>query len=154
MRSVRVVVIGGGIGGLSATLALRAAGADVRVYEQAADFGEVGAGVALNPGSAVLTFDNGVSVEASAHAMLPHMGQGANQSIEDGMGLATLMHGVDAAHVTDGLIRYQALRHDHTARVQRGSRTNGKRMDSGQAITIGQAGVQDYDVEAEARAMR
>jgi hypothetical protein len=56
--------------------------------------------------------------------------------------------------VTDVLVRYQALRHDHTARVQQGSRANGLRMDSGHAITIGQAGVQEYDVEAEARAMR
>jgi salicylate hydroxylase len=51
MRSVRVVIVGGGIGGLSAALALRAAGADVRVYEQAAEIGEVGAGVGLFPNS-------------------------------------------------------------------------------------------------------
>ena len=90
----------------------------------------------------------------AAHAMLPHMGQGANQSIEDGMALATLMRDTDAADVTDVLIQYQALRHDHTARVQQGSRANGIRMDSGRAITIGRPGVHDYDVEAEARAMR
>ena len=90
----------------------------------------------------------------AAHAMLPHMGQGANQAIEDGMALATLMRDAGAADVTDVLIRYQALRLDHTARVQQGSRANGMRMDSGQAVSIGQPGVQDYDVEAEARAMR
>jgi 2-polyprenyl-6-methoxyphenol hydroxylase-like FAD-dependent oxidoreductase len=49
MPSVRVVIVGGGIGGLSAALALRSAGADVRVYEQAAEIGEVGAGVGLFP---------------------------------------------------------------------------------------------------------
>jgi salicylate hydroxylase len=90
----------------------------------------------------------------AAHAMLPHMGQGANQAIEDGMALATLMRGTDAADVTEALIRYQGLRHDHTARVQQGSRANGMRMDAGQAITIGQPGVHDYDVEAEARVIR
>ena len=57
----------------------------------------------------------------AAHAMLPRMGQGANQAIEDGMALATLMRHTGAAGVTDVLIRYQALRHDHTARVQQGS---------------------------------
>jgi hypothetical protein len=41
-------------------------------------------------------------------AMLPHMGQGANQAIEDGMALATLMRGTDAADVTEVLLRYQA----------------------------------------------
>jgi 2-polyprenyl-6-methoxyphenol hydroxylase-like FAD-dependent oxidoreductase len=51
MPSVRVVIVGGGIGGLSAALALRSAGADVRVYEQAAEIGEVGAGVGLFPNS-------------------------------------------------------------------------------------------------------
>src|ERR1700694_2366893 len=51
MRSLRVVVVGGGIGGLSAALALRSAGAEVRVYEQAAELGEVGAGVGLYPNS-------------------------------------------------------------------------------------------------------
>ena len=44
----------------------------------------------------------------AAHAMLPHMGQGANQAIEDGMALATLMRDAGAADVTDVLIRYQA----------------------------------------------
>jgi hypothetical protein len=44
----------------------------------------------------------------AAHAMLPHMGQGANQAIEDGMALATLMRGTDAADVTEVLLRYQA----------------------------------------------
>jgi salicylate hydroxylase len=90
----------------------------------------------------------------AAHAMLPHMGQGANQAIEDGMALATLMRGTGTADVTEALLRYQGLRHDHTARVQQGSRANGIRMDSGLAITIGQPGVHDYDVEAEAEAMR
>ncbi len=70
------------------------------------------------------------------------------------MALATLMRGTDSADVTDVLTRYQKLRHDHTALVQQGSRANGQRMDSGQAVTIGRLGVQDYDVEAEARAMR
>ena len=44
----------------------------------------------------------------AAHAMLPHMGQGANQAIEDGMALATLMRGTDAADVAEVLLRYQA----------------------------------------------
>src|ERR1700682_2546209 len=51
MRSMRVLVVGGGIGGLSAALAMRFAGAKVRVYEQAAELSEVGAGVGLFPNS-------------------------------------------------------------------------------------------------------
>jgi 2-polyprenyl-6-methoxyphenol hydroxylase-like FAD-dependent oxidoreductase len=45
----RVAIIGGGIGGLTAALALIQAGIEVRVYEAAAELREIGAGVALHP---------------------------------------------------------------------------------------------------------
>jgi 2-polyprenyl-6-methoxyphenol hydroxylase-like FAD-dependent oxidoreductase len=90
----------------------------------------------------------------AAHAMLPHMGQGANQSIEDGMALATLIQGVDTAEVPGALLRYEKLRREHTAAIQQGSRANGLRLDSGQMIQVVQPGMQDYDVEAEAVAAR
>jgi salicylate hydroxylase len=61
---------------------------------------------------------------------------------------------IGSADVTDVLIRYQALRHEHTAGVQRGYRDNGLRFDSGQPTASGRNGIQDYDVEAAARAMR
>jgi 2-polyprenyl-6-methoxyphenol hydroxylase-like FAD-dependent oxidoreductase len=46
---VRVLIAGAGIGGLTAALALREAGLDVHIYEQAAVLGEVGAGLAIGP---------------------------------------------------------------------------------------------------------
>ncbi|ROS45160.1 salicylate hydroxylase [Amycolatopsis thermoflava] len=46
---VRIIVAGGGIGGLTTALALVRAGLDVRVVERAAGFGEIGAGVQLGP---------------------------------------------------------------------------------------------------------
>jgi salicylate hydroxylase len=48
-RVLRAAIVGGGIGGLTAALALQRAGVDFRVYEQAEEFTEVGAGVALGP---------------------------------------------------------------------------------------------------------
>src|SRR5690348_1005572 len=44
-----IVIIGGGIGGLTAALALLRAGFDARVYEQAPTLSEVGAGIQLAP---------------------------------------------------------------------------------------------------------
>src|SRR5205807_4743726 len=44
-----VAVIGGGIGGLSAAAFLRRAGLPVRIYEQAGELTEVGAGLILAP---------------------------------------------------------------------------------------------------------
>jgi 2-polyprenyl-6-methoxyphenol hydroxylase-like FAD-dependent oxidoreductase len=44
---VRVIVIGSGIGGLSAAIGLRKVGIDVTVYERAPELREVGAGISL-----------------------------------------------------------------------------------------------------------
>jgi salicylate hydroxylase len=51
MSSVRCIVIGGGIGGLTAALALLRQGIDVQVFEQARQLGEVGAGLTLSRGA-------------------------------------------------------------------------------------------------------
>jgi len=49
MASARIAVVGGGIGGLTAAIALAAAGQRVRVHEQAPVFGHVGADINLTP---------------------------------------------------------------------------------------------------------
>jgi 2-polyprenyl-6-methoxyphenol hydroxylase-like FAD-dependent oxidoreductase len=52
--SLRIAIIGGGIGGLTAALALRARGLDVAVFEQAQVLREIGAGVSIYPNAARL----------------------------------------------------------------------------------------------------
>jgi salicylate hydroxylase len=47
--ALRAAVVGGGLGGMAAAVALVQAGIDVRVYEQARQLTEVGAGVSLAP---------------------------------------------------------------------------------------------------------
>ena len=55
MTAGRVLIAGGGIGGLTAALCLARAGFDAVVFEQAPEFGEIGAGIQLSPnGSRVL----------------------------------------------------------------------------------------------------
>ena len=66
----------------------------------------------------------------AAHPMLPHLGQGANQSIEDGMALATILARTDRASVPAALLAYERLRRERVAQVQRGARENGLRYDS------------------------
>jgi salicylate hydroxylase len=51
---MRVAVIGGGIGGLSAALHLLKAGLDVHVYEQSPRIGEIGAGIQISPNASRL----------------------------------------------------------------------------------------------------
>jgi 2-polyprenyl-6-methoxyphenol hydroxylase-like FAD-dependent oxidoreductase len=48
-RTPRIVVIGGGIAGLAAAVALHRRGVDVGVYEQAPELSEIGAGVQMTP---------------------------------------------------------------------------------------------------------
>jgi 2-polyprenyl-6-methoxyphenol hydroxylase-like FAD-dependent oxidoreductase len=69
----------------------------------------------------------------AAHPMLPHLGQGANQSIEDGMALATIIADAGTRDVPSALLAYDRLRRERVAEIQRGSRQNGLRVDSAYA---------------------
>ncbi len=67
----------------------------------------------------------------AAHPMLPHLGQGANQAIEDGTALAVLLQGCDQSSDIEGILRkYEALRRPRTSLVQAEARKNGLRYDS------------------------
>src|SRR3954468_11168645 len=66
----------------------------------------------------------------AAHPMLPHLGQGANQSIEDGMALAVILSHADSAGVPAALQAYELRRRERVADVQLGARLNGLRVDS------------------------
>ena len=69
----------------------------------------------------------------AAHPMLPHLGQGANQSIEDGMALASILSQLDNARVPAALAAYERLRRERVAQVQLGARQHGLRVDSAYA---------------------
>jgi len=49
LNGLDILIIGGGIGGLTAAVALRQRGAEVRVFEQAEAIREVGAGIQVSP---------------------------------------------------------------------------------------------------------
>ena len=68
---VSVGVVGGGIGGLSATLSLLHAGFDVHVYEQAAALGEVGAGIQISPNASRLLHRVGLAAELARTGVKP-----------------------------------------------------------------------------------
>lgn len=66
----------------------------------------------------------------AAHPMLPHLGQGANQAIEDGFALAIFLAGREASEVPAILPRHQAFRSARTDIVQAEARRNGQRYNS------------------------
>src|SRR3977135_3982000 len=59
--SLRIAIVGGGIGGLTAGLARRARGLDATVFEQAEVLREIGAGVSIHPNAARLLKRVGLS---------------------------------------------------------------------------------------------
>jgi 2-polyprenyl-6-methoxyphenol hydroxylase-like FAD-dependent oxidoreductase len=92
----------------------------------------------------------------AAHPMLPHGGQGANQAIEDGVALATILSQANRATAPEALRRYEAVRRERTAGVQRRARSNGARYNNPDRQLGAQprerAWIWDYDAQAEAAA--
>ncbi len=66
-----VIVVGGGIGGLSAAFALARTGLRVRVLERAKEFGEVGAGLQIAPNCTRILDEYGLLDEAKSLGVLP-----------------------------------------------------------------------------------
>ena len=98
----------------------------------------------------------------AAHPMLPHLGQGANQAIEDGTALAVLLQHADQFSDINAILnQYEALRRPRTSMVQTEARQNGRRYDS-QYKDLAQRdkeiansaafrkSLYDYDIEKEA----
>ena len=67
----RVAVIGAGIGGLAAALALLQRGLDVDVYEQAPELGEVGAGIQISPNGTRVLYALGLEEALRGVEVLP-----------------------------------------------------------------------------------
>jgi salicylate hydroxylase len=67
----RVAVIGAGIGGLAAALALLQRGLDVDVYEQAPQLGEVGAGIQISPNGTRVLYALGLEQALRGVEVLP-----------------------------------------------------------------------------------
>lgn len=99
----------------------------------------------------------------AAHAMLPHLGQGANQAIEDGCALSIFLEGCAAGDVPGVLKSYEAFRRPRTDLIQAEARRNGLRYDSRsgnleqrdrEIATSAQfrKSLYDYDVEKDALA--
>ena len=63
---MRVGIVGGGIGGLTAALSLLRAGFDVHVYEQAPALSEVGAGIQISPNASRILHRLGLAERAGA----------------------------------------------------------------------------------------
>ena len=71
----RALIVGAGIGGLSAGIALRKAGWDVRIFERAASLRELGFGVGLAPNAMKALGELGVGNIVRARACEPSLAE-------------------------------------------------------------------------------
>ncbi|MDB5594626.1 MAG: hypothetical protein JWM36_1587 [Hyphomicrobiales bacterium] len=71
MRDRTILIVGGGIGGLCTALALGQAGWNVRVLEQAPQFGAIGYGIQLGPNVVPMLARIGVAERVLAASVLP-----------------------------------------------------------------------------------
>src|SRR5262249_24794982 len=67
-----VAIVGAGMGGLAVAATLRRVGADVQVYEQAARFGRIGAGIQMMPNSMKVLRGIGVEDRLRATSFAPY----------------------------------------------------------------------------------
>jgi salicylate hydroxylase len=68
---MKIIIVGAGIGGLSASLALARNGHCVTIYESAPQLAEVGTGVQMSPNAVKLFFEWGVGPDLLEKAALP-----------------------------------------------------------------------------------
>ena len=66
-KARRIAIVGAGLGGLAAAIALRQQGFEVDVYEQAPELGEFGAGINISPNS--VKFFDAIGLTEKLHAV-------------------------------------------------------------------------------------
>lgn len=86
-RSLTVAIIGAGIGGLTAAIALQRAGFRPIVYEQATQLGDVGAGISVTPNATKALESLGLGLALAQLAQSP-----PHQIVRDGLTDAPLLH--------------------------------------------------------------
>ncbi len=91
MRDLEVVIIGAGIGGLTAALALQRAGFGVAVYEAAPELGEIGAGLTVASNGSIVLQHLGLGPVLDEFACKPEAG--AVRHYRDGRTLVHVPHG-------------------------------------------------------------
>ena len=95
---MKIAIIGGGIGGLSAALHLLKAGLDVHVYEQSPRIGEIGAGIQISPNASRLLIRLGLKPALDAVGVRPGAVAASHRLHDD----VEERHGLLAAFVETG----------------------------------------------------
>jgi len=154
MDDLHTLIIGAGIGGLTAALSLQRAGYRVSVYEQAPELGEVGAGVTITPNAchalnyllgeervetichvpasgAIKHFETGATLIDTERGDLPRRQYGAHYcqvhraDLHDALSAAVLANDPDALHVDSQFVALEESATDIAAAFANGKTATG-----------------------------
>ncbi|MBX9775604.1 MAG: FAD-dependent monooxygenase [Xanthobacteraceae bacterium] len=81
-KDLSIAIVGAGIGGLAVTACLRRFGMDVQIYEQAAQFARVGAGIQMTPNAMMVL--RGLGLEEKLREIAFEPGFGLNRDHDTG----------------------------------------------------------------------
>lgn len=147
LNELKVLIAGGGIGGLTGALALARRGFRVAVFEQAPEFGEFGAGIQLSPNCTRVLHDLGLEDALRASAFLPQAVQFRSWRTGRVISESTLgsevveRYGVPYYHLHRGdLLRIlvEAAQRMPNISLQTGARVEGlSQNDDGVTLTVG-----------------
>jgi salicylate hydroxylase len=129
-QHLKIGIVGAGLGGMTAAIALQQRGFSVAVYEQAADLGEIGAGITVGPNAAKVLAALGLEDEMAALAdATPHSGildhktgerlnytlRGAEGFIQEYGAVSRLVHRADLHNVLERAFKPEgdAMRLNH-----------------------------------------
>lgn len=141
-----VLIAGGGIGGLAAALACRRAGCRVRLYERAAEFTEVGAGIQLGPN--VVRVLQGWGLEAALAQVVARPDRVLARRAADGATLASLPLGdFPRRYGAPYLTIHRADLHELLLKVLRHEQADSLWLHTGRALDA-------YEASAEAVRVR
>lgn len=111
MTGLRIAIVGAGIGGLTAALALEARGHAITVYERRTGFGETGAGIQLSPNASRVL--QGFGIDASLRRVGTEPAAMIVRALRSGRPIASI--GLDGAAACFGAPYLQIARSDlHT----------------------------------------
>ena len=102
MAAGKVIIVGGGIGGLSAALALLKRGIDVEVYEQSSLLKEAGAGIQIGSNGTRVLYALGLEQALTEVSVMPsarELAIGEPARPGTGSSLAKPRHGVSARRI-------------------------------------------------------
>jgi len=138
MESAKVLIAGGGIGGLTAAIALLRKGFEVEVFEGARNFSEVGAGVTLAP-NAMAGFQYigvGAKIEASGTEPVRQV----VRHWEDGRVLTTLERGTEMRDKYGAPYLYMHCADLHAILVETAEELGGKLHLASRVVEAGHEG--------------